>query len=67
VAEISTIWRTYSNNSLTVDERLFFLRFGCLRKHKRLGNSLRKSSMPNKTVILTSLNHPWADGGMIDI
>jgi hypothetical protein len=32
-----------------------------------LGNLLKKASMPNKTVILTPLNHAWVAAGMIDI
>ncbi len=35
--------------------------------HKRLGDLLKKASMPNKTVILTPLNHAWVAAGMIDI
>jgi hypothetical protein len=32
-----------------------------------LGYLLKKASMPNKTVILTPLNHAWVTAGMIDI
>ncbi len=38
-----------------------------LWEHKRLGDLLKKASMPNKTVILTPLNHAWVAAGMIDI
>ncbi|CAM6027313.1 unnamed protein product [Sphagnum balticum] len=38
-----------------------------LWEHKRLGDLLKKASMPNKTVILTPLNHAWVTAGMIDI
>jgi hypothetical protein len=36
-------------------------------EHKILGDLLKKASMPNKTVILTPLNHAWVAAGMIDI
>ncbi|CAK9221222.1 unnamed protein product [Sphagnum troendelagicum] len=34
---------------------------------KTLGDLLKNASMPNKTVILTPLNHAWVAAGMIDI
>ncbi|KAH8968630.1 hypothetical protein BDL97_03G137400 [Sphagnum fallax] len=36
-------------------------------EHKILGDLLKKASTPNKTVILTPLNHAWVAAGMIDI
>jgi hypothetical protein len=37
-------------------------------ERKILGDLLEKASMPNKTVIITTLNQAWADdGGMLDI
>ncbi|KAH9569466.1 hypothetical protein CY35_03G135000 [Sphagnum magellanicum] len=36
-------------------------------ERKTLGDLLKNASMPNKTVILTPLNHAWVAAGMLDI
>ncbi len=36
-------------------------------ERKTLGDLLKSASMPNKTVILTPLNHAWVAAGMLDI
>ncbi|KAH8968642.1 hypothetical protein BDL97_03G138500, partial [Sphagnum fallax] len=36
-------------------------------ERKTLGDLLKSASMPNKTVILTPLNHAWVAVGMLDI
>jgi hypothetical protein len=48
-------------------DEIFFETWQSFWEYKILGDLLKKASMPNKTVILTPLNHAWVAAGMIDI
>ncbi len=48
-------------------DEIFFEIWQSFWEHKILGDLLKKASTPNKTVILTPLNHAWVAAGMIDI
>jgi hypothetical protein len=51
----------------TIDGRFFFEIWQSFSERKTLGDLLKNASMPNKTVILTPLNHAWVAAGMLDI
>jgi hypothetical protein len=59
--------KIFKQLAATIDGRVFFEIWQSFSERKTLGDLLKNASMPNKTVILTPLNHAWVAAGMLDI